>query len=67
MLVPCRDDSGGLGASYGSPGVTHNSIWPSASISRIKNLWVQSLNFLNDSSKKRIAEIVVVYVHYIYY
>ncbi|XP_021929559.1 magnesium transporter NIPA2 isoform X2 [Zootermopsis nevadensis] len=26
MLVPCRDDRRGLGASYGSPGVTHNSI-----------------------------------------
>jgi multidrug transporter EmrE-like cation transporter len=26
MMVPCRDSRGGLGVSYGSPAVTHNSI-----------------------------------------
>jgi hypothetical protein len=26
MMVPCRDSREGLGASYGSPGMTHNSI-----------------------------------------
>jgi multidrug transporter EmrE-like cation transporter len=26
LMIPCRDDIGSLGASYGSPGVTHNSI-----------------------------------------
>jgi hypothetical protein len=67
MMVPCRDDRRGLGASYGSPGVTHNSIWPSFSMSRVKNLWLQILNLLNDSLNKRTTEMMVVYIHNIYY